>query len=82
MIPVELYLSEARRSHGRCGASKNEALSFCGISLILVDANLLLYAYNENYSENAATKTWLDDVLSNPRVPQQCPETNRYFFSG
>ena len=37
--------------------------------MILVDANLLLYAYNENYSENAATKTWLDDVLLNaPRV--------------
>jgi toxin-antitoxin system PIN domain toxin len=32
--------------------------------LILVDANLLLYAYHPRDARHAAAKTWLEDVLS------------------
>ena len=31
--------------------------------MILVDANLLLYAYYEDYAQNVAVRRWLDEVL-------------------
>ncbi|MGH7571151.1 MAG: type II toxin-antitoxin system VapC family toxin [Gemmatimonadota bacterium] len=35
--------------------------------MILVDANLLLYAYVRNYPQHARARTWLDQVLNDPR---------------
>jgi toxin-antitoxin system PIN domain toxin len=32
--------------------------------MILIDANLLLYAYNESADQNDAAKHWLEEVLS------------------
>lgn len=34
--------------------------------MILIDANLLLYAYNTSSEHHQAAKTWLQDVLSQP----------------
>jgi uncharacterized protein len=34
--------------------------------VILVDANLLLYAYNESFPEHLAARRWLEAVLSRP----------------
>lgn len=35
--------------------------------MILVDANLLLYAYVRNYPQHARARTWLNQVLNDPR---------------
>ena len=34
--------------------------------MILVDANLLLYAYNRSAASHAAARRWLEDVFSKP----------------
>ncbi len=34
--------------------------------MILLDANVLLYAYNPSFSQHQAARTWLEDVLSSP----------------
>ena len=36
--------------------------------MILVDANLLLYAYNADAPEHAASARWLQDLLSGPET--------------
>lgn len=36
--------------------------------MILVDANLLLYAYNSGAAEHRRAKTWLEDRLSSPEA--------------
>jgi hypothetical protein len=35
--------------------------------VILVDSNLLLYAYIRNYPQHARARTWLNQVLNDPR---------------
>ncbi len=35
--------------------------------MILLDANLLLYAYNSSSEHHAAAKRWLEEVLSKPQ---------------
>jgi toxin-antitoxin system PIN domain toxin len=34
--------------------------------VILVDANLLLYAYNPSFEQHATAKRWLEDMLAKP----------------
>jgi toxin-antitoxin system PIN domain toxin len=34
--------------------------------VILIDANLLLYAYNPSFERHAPARQWLEDVLSRP----------------
>lgn len=36
--------------------------------MIVVDANLLLYAYNASASEHEAARTWLEESLSRPEL--------------
>ena len=36
--------------------------------MILIDANLLLYAYNPRADEHEASRTWLESVLSGPAL--------------
>ena len=36
--------------------------------MILVDANLLLYAYDPDCSQHTASRQWLEDVLSGPEL--------------
>jgi predicted nucleic acid-binding protein len=36
--------------------------------MILIDANLLLHAYNPRAAEHEASKTWLEAVLSGPEL--------------
>lgn len=36
--------------------------------MILPDANLLLYAYNEDAPQHGAAKAWVEDSFSNPEV--------------
>ncbi len=33
--------------------------------MILIDANLLIYAHNESFSQHRASKAWLDSILNN-----------------
>ncbi len=34
--------------------------------MILIDANLLLYAYNSSFDRHTAARTWLEDAVSGP----------------
>ena len=41
--------------------------------MILVDANLLLYAYNQSSEHHERARRWLEELLSKPQQPVGLP---------